>query len=1033
MFSQSLKGLNIVIVRNCVIVKVTFILCFLNSFVTAYPPNTYRDLDICNHWNGRRHFLELGERGDLHARNVTTSAFRTTLFAPSSSSTSSSSTSTNGNSLKNRSTLDYWYQCNLELVTCAECVIRITFTYANFSKNCERMGNTALGKSLMCPCEHMQFSEPPYDSSISGQEFCGDGKVFRSKTRTLLLKFFYRATNSHVFSLQYFSERNVKIVSGSPYKSSNSDETPQIISTPYFPMSYPRDYGTEQILTCEADNCNVRLDFTDFQLGPTSTLEIFDSNGQMVDSFNGEHFRPPIIISTGKSLLLQFRGNGVTGSGFRAEVTFVTPKQREDRLMPYTDCGGLVSGPGGAITMMNMIENATDVRFFDCIWIIKPGNNYMMMKTHISLRIEEFHSMASRSDLTIRQGTTSDALEIENVVWPNNGVSKETHVVPILTGYYIRLRGVFGMSSKLAIVYSVFNYLNCYIGSEFLCSNNHCISIRLHCDGFDHCGDGSDEPDSCEDDWAHLQNDRRWYSHKPNYYFPKIEQYPDLKTATGIFIISTLGIFAVLSGWMVILYRMGVRARHQRELQNHLQTISELLDRQEEITTPDEPPSYEAPPDYEEVIKIGMDTEMREPRERHRKHHRRHRDCSRASSNVTVSSTVPIHNCSDRPSTSAAAASTLAAESMAPTAAVILSDIEGSVCQDLTQHVIRATQNCGITGPSQTAETASTSNKCRCKCQAEENKWKHLTTSPIVENTSQNINSCNTTTQLEECSHDFCDDTLNISFSLGLPQTNNGITNENNNNNNENANARPKSSVNCTEQTCLTKSWIVMNSGGQTYKVQRLRPTFSSPESFLHDWSFYADSQNYGSILPHEKSFILSNNTSNFISDLSRDPSAYSIDSQNSKTRLKSTNPSTNSCSNNNITNESDITLYEEDNTPSTSAATGQQNSDPGTLLLLMSEMESDDGEGGEQNISCFGAVNNPFKVNAKLKYSAVGRTHIRRRHARSRSFTNSGNERSDNTLRRSSSADLLLLNLRPDSSDILYSDNNSKGNFYLI
>lgn len=77
MFSPSFEGLlNIVIVRNCVIVKLTFLLCLFNSFVTPYPPNTYRDLDICNHWNGRRHFLELGERGDLHARNVTTSAFR---------------------------------------------------------------------------------------------------------------------------------------------------------------------------------------------------------------------------------------------------------------------------------------------------------------------------------------------------------------------------------------------------------------------------------------------------------------------------------------------------------------------------------------------------------------------------------------------------------------------------------------------------------------------------------------------------------------------------------------------------------------------------------------------------------------------------------------------------------------------------------------------------------------------------------------------------------------------------------------------
>lgn len=134
---------------------------------------------------------------------------------------------------------------------------------------------------------------------------------------------------------------NVKIVSGTPRQNELSNKPnangPQIISTPYFPMNYPRDYGTEYILTCDSDSCHVRLDFTDFQLGLTSTMEIFDSNGQMVDSYTGEHFRPPIIISTGKSLLLQFRGNGVTSAGFRAEVTFVTPNQlKEDRLMPYT-------------------------------------------------------------------------------------------------------------------------------------------------------------------------------------------------------------------------------------------------------------------------------------------------------------------------------------------------------------------------------------------------------------------------------------------------------------------------------------------------------------------------------------------------------------------------------------------------------------------------------------------------------------------------------------------------------------------------
>lgn len=71
--------------------------------------------------------------------------------------------------------------------------------------------------------------------------------------------------------------------------------------------------------------------------------------------------------------------------------------------------------------------------------------------------------------------------------------------------------------------------------------------------------------------------DRRWYAHTPNYYFPKMDRYPDLRTATIIFIASSLGLIMLISALIVLLYRTGNRARQQRELQSQLQTISELL------------------------------------------------------------------------------------------------------------------------------------------------------------------------------------------------------------------------------------------------------------------------------------------------------------------------------------------------------------------------------------------------------------------------------------------------------------------------
>ncbi|PSN51878.1 hypothetical protein C0J52_11583, partial [Blattella germanica] len=149
----------------------------------------------------------------------------------------------------------------------------------------------------------------------------------------------------------------------------------------------------------------------------------------------------------------------------------------------------------------------------------------------------------------------------------------------------------------------------------------------------------------CFTEWEAEPQDRRWYSHTPNYYFPKMDRYPDLKTATLIFIMSSLGLILLITALILLLYRMGSRARQQRDIQDRLQTISELLDgaRMDDPAPEDEPPVYEAPPDYDEVIKVFLEP-IENQRHKKKKLGRRSTRRSTSSPGNTVRScqTTPI-------------------------------------------------------------------------------------------------------------------------------------------------------------------------------------------------------------------------------------------------------------------------------------------------------------------------------------------------------------------------------------------------------
>lgn len=105
--------------------------------------------------------------------------------------------------------------------------------------------------------------------------------------------------------------------------------------------------------------------------------------------YNGDTFRPPIVRSTTPMIFAKFHANGGTGFGYSAGITYLSQVQVNQST--NTHCGGLVGSFGGAITMMNMTNSTA--KLFDCIWLIKPPNSYLHVKTHLLVRINTFENM----------------------------------------------------------------------------------------------------------------------------------------------------------------------------------------------------------------------------------------------------------------------------------------------------------------------------------------------------------------------------------------------------------------------------------------------------------------------------------------------------------------------------------------------------------------------------------------------------------------------------------------------------------------
>lgn len=126
-----------------------------------------------------------------------------------------------------------------------------------------------------------------------------------------------------------------------------------------------------------------------FRFKSSYFLQFYDDQDQLVAKYTGEIFRPPIIHLQTTQIRIVFRGNGGTGAGYRAIITYLSQNFTDETTS--THCGGLVESFGGAITMMNMTNSSS--KAYDCIWLIKPPNSYLHLKTHLLVRIDTFENM----------------------------------------------------------------------------------------------------------------------------------------------------------------------------------------------------------------------------------------------------------------------------------------------------------------------------------------------------------------------------------------------------------------------------------------------------------------------------------------------------------------------------------------------------------------------------------------------------------------------------------------------------------------
>ncbi|KAF7634299.1 hypothetical protein Mgra_00006264 [Meloidogyne graminicola] len=206
---------------------------------------------------------------------------------------------------------------------------------------------------------------------------------------------------------------------------------------------------------------------------------------------------------------------------------FLINSEKDEELIE--DCGYQINPFGGRISLDG--QEFINGHKINCIWIINKQNsykNFSLTKSsyfdNIFLHIDQFHLKGENITLEIREGINSEGkilIKLEGEQSSKQLAQKQLEQgfeikIENENGFYIRLQGKIENNSGLSIPYSYFyRWPDPPCNSsmdEFYCDNNKCISNILRCNGYDHCGDSSDEMCNFKGETTNIEYDPLWKS-----------------------------------------------------------------------------------------------------------------------------------------------------------------------------------------------------------------------------------------------------------------------------------------------------------------------------------------------------------------------------------------------------------------------------------------------------------------------------------------------------------------------------------------